>query len=206
MAEAISILAVLGSAKSGKSTTAQYLVDHHGYTRVRFAQTLKDMLRAMGLSGEQIDGPQAIRETPSDLLCGKTPRYAMQTLGTEWRDMIDKRLWARIARKRVSDLIASGVTKIVIDDMRFPHEAELFDEIGTTIIAIRRPEVEPSAWQRRLSFLPLPPFVRSILYLLFGWRAVHRSEIEWFNIEADHEIRNEGTLCDLYASIERIVS
>lgn len=200
----IDIIAVLGSSKSGKSTIAQRLVDRHGYTRVRFAQPLKDMLMCMGLTKEQVDGPQEVRETPCGLLCGKTPRHAMQTLGSEWRDLIDKRLWARITRKRVNDMIEIGLTKFVIDDMRFLHEAEMFREIGARVIAVRRPEVEPTRWQRLWSRLPVPPFIRLIARLLFGWRFFHVSETEWFKIVPDTAIQNTGTLDDLYLEIERI--
>lgn len=201
----IDIIAVLGSSKSGKSTIAQRLVERHGYTRVRFAQPLKDMLVCLGLTREQVDGPQEVREQPCDLLCGRTPRYAMQTLGSEWRDLIDKRLWSRITRKRINDMIAIGLTRFVIDDMRFLHEAEMFREIGARVIAVRRPEVEPTRWQRLWSRLPVPRFVRLIARLAFGWRFFHVSETEWFKIEPDEEIVNTGTLDDLYHAIEGIV-
>lgn len=202
----IRIIAVLGSSASGKSTTAQYLVEKHGFTRVRFAQALKDMLVCAGLTKEQVDGPQEVREQPLDLLCGKTPRYAMQTLGTEWRDMIGKELWANIARSRISDMIANGVTNIVIDDMRFLHEAAMFREIGCEIWAVRRPDVEPSRGALFFAHLPIPKFVRALAHVLFGLHSAHVSETEWFKIERDIEIMNTGTLDDLYTAIERNLS
>jgi hypothetical protein len=185
---------------------AQYLVAEHGFTRFRFAEPLKDMLVTLGLTREQVDGSLTAKMTPSDLLCGKTPRHAMQTLGTEWRDMIDKRLWANITKHRVAEFIEAakhtGKDKIVIDDMRFPHEAELMRDLGITIVAIRRPEVEPSRTGVTLSTLRVPSFVRSLMHLLFGIKTIHRSETEWFKIEPDFTVPNRGTVADLYDRID----
>jgi dephospho-CoA kinase len=201
----IQIVAVLGSSAAGKSTVAQYLVERHGFTRVRFAQPLKDMLMSIGVTREQVDGPQSIRERPSELLCGRSPRYAMQMLGTEFRDLIDRTLWARITRKRITDLIAQGFTKFVIDDMRFPHEAEMFREIGAVIIAVRRPEVEPTKFQRIWSRVPMPKIVRTFARLLFDIKTFHISETAWFGIERDTDLDNTGSLDDLYHSVDGIV-
>lgn len=201
----IEIVAILGSSGGGKSTMAKYLSEYHGFERVRFAQPLKDMLMCMGLTPEQVDGPQAIREQPIDLLCGKSPRFAMQKLGTEWRDMIGKGLWAKITRSRISDAIKAGKTRFVIDDMRFPHEAEMFREIGCVIWAVRRPCVEPSRWSLIYSRLPLGRFLRSLFMVLFEWRTYHISETAWFKIERDAEIDNTGTLEDLYDNADRLV-
>ena len=65
--------------KSGKSTAASVPVSSSTGSpqdRVSFAGPLKAMMAALGLSSEQIDG--SLKETPCDLLCGKTPRQAMQ--------------------------------------------------------------------------------------------------------------------------------
>lgn len=201
----IQIICVLGSTEAGKSTVAQRLVERHGFTRVRFAEPLKDMLITMGLTREQVDGPQAIRARPSKLLGGKSPRYAMQMLGTEFRDLIDKLLWARITRKRITDAIQRGVTKFVIDDMRFPHEAEMFREIGAVIIAVRRPCMEPTRFQRIWSRLPVPKIIRDVAAMVFEIKSFHVSETAWFGIERDQDIDNTGSLADLYSSIDGIV-
>lgn len=75
-----SVVALSGLAGSGKSTLADYLIQRHGYTRVKFAGPLKAMCRAMGMDEAQIEGH--LKEVPSPHLQGRTPRYVMQTLGT----------------------------------------------------------------------------------------------------------------------------
>ena len=115
------IVALTGPAGCGKTTVAKGL-ERHGFARVRFAGPLKAMLRTLGLTEDQVDGDQ--KETPCDLLCGKTPRAAMQALGTEWgRDCVGENLWVNAAMKQVDEYIALGVS-VVIDDCRFDNEAE----------------------------------------------------------------------------------
>jgi hypothetical protein len=130
------IVAFTGLAGSGKSTAAAYLVERHGFQRVRFAGPLKAMMVALGCTHEQIDGSE--KETPCDLLGGKTPRHAMQTLGTEWgRNLITPDLWIRAWQNAVAK-VPAGVP-VVVDDCRFPNEAEAVRFAGGVIVRIERP-------------------------------------------------------------------
>lgn len=130
------IIAFTGLAGAGKSTAAAHLVKRHGFHRIRFAGPLKAMMAALGCTPEQIDGSE--KETPCDLLGGKTPRHAMQTLGTEWgRDLITSDLWIRAWQAAVAKVPAG--TPIVIDDCRFPNEAEAVRAAGGILVRIDRP-------------------------------------------------------------------
>jgi hypothetical protein len=51
------------------------------WRQVKFAGPLKSMCMALGLTEAHIEGH--LKEVPCELLCGQTPRHAMQTLGTE---------------------------------------------------------------------------------------------------------------------------
>jgi hypothetical protein len=135
------IIALCGPAGVGKTTLAELLVKHHNYTRLNFARPIKIMLGALlkwqGASDLQIrrmlDGD--LKEEPTGLLDGQTPRRAMQTLGTEWRDLISKNLWVNVWQNTAEQLRAP---KIVIDDMRFLHEAQKVKELDGTIIRLER--------------------------------------------------------------------
>lgn len=130
------IIAFTGLAGSGKSTAALHLEKNHGFARVRFAGPLKAMLAALGCTHEEIDGSH--KEFPCNLLGGKTPRHAMQTLGTEWgRELIANDLWIR-AWKAAVDRLPAGVP-VVVDDCRFPNEAEVVKAAGGLIIHVNRP-------------------------------------------------------------------
>lgn len=128
------VVAFTGKAGAGKSTAANYLVRKHGYTRVRFAGPLKAMMRAIGLSDAEIEGD--LKETPCALLQGKTPRHAMQTLGSEWgRDSIGPDFWIGLWRAEAERVLAAG-GRIVVDDCRFPNEAAAVRALGGRVIAV----------------------------------------------------------------------
>lgn len=124
------LVAFTGAAGAGKSTAARLLIDNHGYTLVKFATTLKNMMRAIGLSEDQIEGN--LKERPAQELCGMTPRYAMQTLGTEWgRNLIGYNVWTNLW-----SLEAVKHKRVVVDDCRFDNEADSVYGMGGTIIKI----------------------------------------------------------------------
>jgi hypothetical protein len=130
------IIAFTGLAGAGKSTAALHLVKNRNFQRVRFAGPLKAMLAALGCNPIEIDGSS--KEMPCDLLCGKTPRQAMQWLGTEWgRDLIGPDLWIRAWQHAVS-LVPAGVP-VVVDDCRFPNEAAAVLSAGGVLVRIERP-------------------------------------------------------------------
>lgn len=132
------IVALSGFMGAGKTEAGKVLIAEFGYERVRFAGPLKAMLRALGLNSEQVDGDQ--KEVPSELLCGLTPRHAMQTLGTEWgRGCMHSNLWVEAWKAAVNDK-----KRVVVDDIRFPNEAEAVKSLGGVIWRVERPGVGPS--------------------------------------------------------------
>lgn len=142
-------LGLAGLPGAGKSTVAKILVERHGFTRLRFAGRLKAMLHALGLDERHTDGD--LKETPCDLLGGKTPREAMQTLGTDWgRQLVAPDLWLRAAiaeaRRTPGD--------IVFDDVRFENEAAIIRKAGGHVLRVERPSAGPG--NDHLSNAPLP--------------------------------------------------
>lgn len=122
-----------GLAGSGKSTAALRLVERHGFERRRFAGPLKAMIAALGLGHEEIEGQ--LKEVPSPLLCGRTPRQAMQWLGTEWgRNLIGEDFWTLAWETACGD-----APLIVADDCRFANEADAIRRRGGIVIRIDCP-------------------------------------------------------------------
>lgn len=104
-------------ARSGKDTTANYLVREYGFKRIGFADSLKEACRHIfGFTDEQLFGK--LKEV-IDPYWGFTPRYAMQKVGTEcMRDNFDKEIWIKSVEKKILD-----GENWVITDVRFPNEA-----------------------------------------------------------------------------------
>ena len=135
------IIGLVGLAGSGKSTAARELVRHYGLEPRKFAAPLKDMmrqfLRGQGATEREVERmiEGDLKEQPTPYLKGSTPRYAMQTLGTDWgRALIHEDLWC--------DAAARSITRpTVFDDVRFENEAAAIRKAGGAVVCIVRPGV-----------------------------------------------------------------
>ena len=169
------IVAFTGLAGAGKTTASRYLTNRHGYKVVKFAGPLKDMCRAVGLTESQIEG--ALKEVPSDYLCGKSPRQFMQLLGTQFgRDLIGKDFWIGLWLHRARDVIAKG-HRVVTDDCRFPNEAAAIRKLGGDIITIAGRG---------------------------GIAGSHESE-SGIGTDPDAVLANNGSISDLHDKIEEVI-
>lgn len=132
-----------GPAGAGKSTAAEHLMRHWRFQRVRFAGPIKAMMLALGLDPTQVDGDR--KEEPTPLLCGRTPRQAMQWLGTEWgRNLIGSEFWvaawqAAVQAGHLRQNWGGGLPLIVADDVRFANEAKAIRDGSGIVVRIERP-------------------------------------------------------------------
>lgn len=125
------VIGLTGRKYHGKDSAAQVLAGQ-GYTQFRFADPLKNMLRAfyntVGLSGAEIERriEGDLKEIPCPHLRGKTPRFAMQTLGTDWaREMIGDDIWLVALETRIQK-----TDKAVVSDVRFENEVDTIRRLG----------------------------------------------------------------------------
>ncbi len=133
---------------AGKSTLAARLNMRYGYARMKMAGPLKEMLRAylhgQGLYSSQIEDmiEGSAKHEPHVLLNGKTPRHAMQTLGTEWgRNCMGEDFWVEAAAEQIEHALKNGLN-VVVDDVRFPNEMDMIRDLGGIVVRIRRPALE----------------------------------------------------------------
>ena len=138
------LIGLIGSAGAGKSTVANIIERDYGFSKIRFAGAIKSMIRALlfeagiehGRITEMIDG--SLKETGCDELAGKSPRYCMQTLGTEWgRDFLSQNFWVDLTMHAVDNLLAASKS-VVIDDARFPNEVKAIKEAGGRVFRVMR--------------------------------------------------------------------
>lgn len=133
--------------QSGKTFSAEYLIHKHGYRLQKFAGPLKGMLdelfRQCGVNSYRaLEGD--LKEKPLAALGGKTPRFALQSLGTEWgRNMIDVDLWVRITMRQIETSSHLGI-KTVVDDLRLPNEYDALAALDNSLLVkIIRPGETP---------------------------------------------------------------
>lgn len=177
------IVGLTGRKGHGKDTAASVFVEH-GFRQLRFADPLKAMLRAFftqfdldpELIERKVEGD--LKEVPCPLLRDKTPRHAMQTLGTEWgRCLIADDLWVVALQMR-----ATALPNVVVSDVRFPNECEAIHAIGGLVYRV-------DAGKR----VPVNEF------------SAHSSETAVDALSVDGVIWNEGSVVDLTGQVRQLV-
>lgn len=178
------MIGVTGRKYHGKDSVSRELA-LQGYKVLRFAGPLKAMLRAFYKSHDlddytierKIEGD--LKEFPCPLLRGKTPRFAMQTLGDEWgRQLIAVDLWTESMRVRLA-----ATEKAVVPDCRYPNEADFLRSLGADIWRVNAGD--------RVSA---------------NEHSNHASETQVDSIAVDKEISNEGTLFELSTAVRAALS
>lgn len=131
--------------KSGKDTLADYLVEEYGFTKLAFAERLKEACKVIfGFSDEQVYG--RLKSEPDEFWCqalGRevTPGDLLQKIGTEgMRQVIHPDVWARALQREVETLRAAEPDiNIVISDVRFHNEANVIrGALGGVVVRIDR--------------------------------------------------------------------
>lgn len=128
------LIGLIGRARVGKDTAADYLCAHYGMTRYAFADPIKKMLAPV--FGDLFHAGD--REQPISWL-GKSPRQLMQTLGTEWgRKQVHPEIWLLLAER----FISASNCPVVISDVRFRNEAYWILSQGGSLIEIVRDDAD----------------------------------------------------------------
>lgn len=184
MTHPIKLIGLAGPAGCGKDTIAQILLDTQEFRRISLADPIRHGISTMLEIPWDHLNDRELKEQPMIELCGKSPRQAMQTLGTEWgRNCIDPHIWLKVAERKmeyIRRLAETGnacISGIVISDIRFPGEAKWLREQGGSIWHIRRPN-NPNAT-----------------------KAAHESEIPLIPEEGDSFIINDGDMDQLFEQI-----
>jgi ribosomal protein S16 len=175
------IIALAGYATSGKDTVADILVEHRGFVKYAWADTLRlaaaalDPIVWVGMDGEYLRYTQAIE------LCGYNDakflypelRQVLQRIGTEvGRNLIGENVWVDATLLRIGrEQPVNG--NVVIADTRFPNEADAVKKLGADnrVVRVARTHVGP--------------------------QSDHPSEISLDDYDFDWEILNSGTVDDL---------
>lgn len=188
------LLGLSGYAGAGKDSFADVLVARHSFTKMAFADPLREVAAAINpivavkwplfLDGRSDEFDTPVRYNDALARIGYTEakvyfpeiRELLQRIGTEaGRRIIKDSLWVDMAMER-----AAQHERVVIADMRFENEADAITDAGGFTIRITRP----------------------------GMSAVnsHISEVALDEYAFDDEIMNVGALADLDAKVDYLIA
>lgn len=189
------IIGLVGSKKSGKSTIAEYLVSNHGFHEISFADPLKKLVvELFDLTPEQVHTQNKKESVDPQLQV--TPRQLLQTVGTDLFRVTLKRvlptlsipydsIWIAKAYNKILKIILEDPNaKIVISDVRFRNESDMVRDLGGFLIRVTRNNISEC----------------------FSNIDNHSSETEMLSIATNGSIHNNGTLEDLYTTLDQFTN
>jgi hypothetical protein len=162
------IIGLSGQARTGKDTFANYIARDYRFTRIGLADPMKRFCKEVfdfsddqlwGDARDKADGRYFRGVVDPDSLSGNylSPRYALQTLGTEWGRDCYPNVWidygVRIAKELIDEGYATYTEKeglvlhekdqgliggVVFSDLRFKNEILAIREAGGVLIRIKR--------------------------------------------------------------------
>lgn len=116
------LIGLTGYAQSGKDTVASILVEKYGYTRIAFADKIRDFL--YGINPMVACSPTGYLQDLVNLVgwdnAKQEPqvRRLLQDLGISARELIDENIWITAALSKVNE-----DERVVVTDVRFENEA-----------------------------------------------------------------------------------
>ena len=127
------IIGVAGYARAGKDTIADYLVEKHGFTKLSFAEPIREGLyrlnpKIMIMEGVYVSLSYAVDHWGWDLLkdISADVRPLMQRFGSEFaRKMFGDNFWVDLAMSK-----AKEHDKVVLADVRYANEAATIKSHG----------------------------------------------------------------------------
>jgi len=143
------VLGVAGPPGAGKDTLSDLLVEHFGFTKIAFADPMREITAAINpvvgfLEGTETSGAKVVRYNDVVEWHGYNEakriypevRRFLQRLGTEAgrEGPFGPDVWVNIGLER-----ASAFERVVFSDLRFRNEAEAIKKLGGATIRVDRP-------------------------------------------------------------------
>ena len=201
------IIGICGLIGSGKGTVADFLVEQRGFTKISFADKLKDGVASVfGWDREMLEGntddsrtwrekvdPYWSTETGHPI----TPRLVLQLFGTDcMRNGFYDGIWVSLVKKQ---LLENPDSNFVIPDVRFENEANMIRSIGGKLWRVKhgddpewwdtaQTEMRQKAAQKQSKGIVVSPKMEE------NYPDVHISEWAWSNVEFDAVIDNDSSI------------
>ena len=194
------IIGICGLIGCGKGTVGDILVDDYGFTKLSFADKLKDGVatvfnwdRAM-LEGDTVESREW-RESQDDFWTKETgrtitPRLVLQEFGTDcMRKGFDNGIWVSLVKQ---ELVRYPNKNFVIPDVRFPNEANMIKSIHGEVWRVRRGQ-DP-VWMRMYQDIGVEP------------KDVHESEWRWAKVDFNNVIYNDLGIEELRSQVKGLLA
>ena len=165
----------------GKDTAADHLVKAHGFVRVAFADTIRQVALTIDPYVHFFRLSDVINLIGWDRAKRQPEvRRLLQVIGTEaGRDVHGIDVWVDRTFDAISALAHDQ--PVVITDVRFDNEARRLRTFGGRLVRVRRQTDNHDA--------------------VLG----HRSETESAKLNSDHYLPNDGSITELHRRLDRLV-
>ena len=134
------IIGLAGYARSGKDEVAKILVENYGFTRVAFADPIRQFLLRVNPileSGHRVG--ELVKEFNWNIAKSKDEtRRLMQEIGVAAREMFGEDFWVNLAMEE-----AHFHENVVITDVRFKNEIASIHNMNGKIFRVMRDGVGP---------------------------------------------------------------
>ena len=179
----LNIIGITGRKRHGKDTLGDYLVSNYGYTKIGFADALKEGCRHIfGFNDDQLYGNS---KEIDDAFWKASPRKVLQYVGTDlFRDQLScvlpevkDDIWVKVVEKTI---LQNPDKKYVITDVRFNNELAFIKKYNGLTIKVQRDSINKTD--------------------------AHISESFIDELQTNYTIKNSGTIEELYENFNNIVS
>ncbi|MFI6861307.1 hypothetical protein ACIBKZ_15630 [Streptomyces sp. NPDC050421] len=185
-------VAIIGKARSGKDTVAGRLVSRFAFTRLAFADPLKDaalsldplILTTWDVSPVRLS--RLVADVGWEYAKDHYPevRRTLQRMGQGVRDL-DEDFWLNVTLDRVT-VADTWNLPVVVSDVRYRNEADALRNRGFLLVRITR-----------------PPVARS-MNLAQIQAAKHASETELDDYATDLTVANDGNMSQLLGAADEL--
>jgi hypothetical protein len=146
------LIAFSGLKGSGKDTAANVLISEYGFTKIAFADAVREVALAIdpkvpfkhSWGSDIVSLSQLVIQFGWDKIKREVPevRRLLQVVGTEaGRMILGENVWVDILDKRFPD-IDDDSTKYVITDCRFDNEVDFVRTKGGLLVWVDRPGLQ----------------------------------------------------------------
>jgi hypothetical protein len=176
------LIGICGKAGSGKDTIGEHLIEEYGFEQIALADPIKRLVKDVFVLDDHTVYDRSAREQELPEWKDWSVRKLLQFIGTElFRENIDPSIWVKSLWLRVKH---NPDKNYVVTDVRFPNELQFFvDHGGDDFLSIK-----------------------SIRAGCDGSVGLSGHESEKYDLEAEHDMYNDGTIEELYSKVDELMN